>query len=1288
MLTFQDSLEIAKRLGPDGLAKAKSESTKLTHAEVAYVDHPVEGERCERCWKYRAARPYPDDPEPYCLKVQSPISPTGWCKNFERQSTPGEQAGTWIDDVIARPVGKALTFDEVFTKYSESQPRDSRGRWTIGGTTAAAPSGGAHNKQPRVGRGQGTAADKRGRYWVYDHNWNLLDTFKTLTAAKDRGMAHTQKYNLPAHLYDSQNQREAKTSTFRPGPFEAAKPKWLTDAKGRMAWRDTSKEDAVVERYASDRAAYERKHGPVGKAMFYGEMRKRFAKDFNPDEPRDNHGRWSVSVVTEINPDHGTPSILSVHADATKGEQARAKRDATAWDDDGYAQVHHVDVQGGPATDKVHVVASTSGQNDQQTTVHGVYADPTVAKQAAEEMSKYDWQYNGQERDYHHVWEEDQKAGKNSWEADINEWNSTHPGNLMPAADASYRFGDNPGFEKFYSERHGIGEIMPYPGLRVANEYFQDGSPESVYRVSSRLVSKMMSDGQLNLFDDVMEKWNPKEPRDRKGKWRGRGRHRTAKAFDPDEPRDDAGKWTADGSGKGGPNDQATREREAGHTEISQFVSALHAHFTSSRAQSLQRQVDLASQKFNEKQAKVKDLQTQLSNGSHTSSSDRYWGIHDQLALATEDMHQAQRALQARTEERDGPVHGLFNPGFFGKAFNPDEARDALGRWTSGSGAPDHPDFLSYTERDDLLGAQDRLSDHLATKVYDAEERLSDKANEQEDISDGEDDAAEHGYDSAQYKTWESANQTAGEHMADAAMKLRQALASHVDMASKELADFDAKMNRFADPETGYGVRVKKLAVGDVHGATALGNGEFPKPKAKDFLTTIAEIKGGGRIVEIHVNDESGAATGGASDGRAPASKRGQKPSEHGPRDVFDTSGGALSRWPDHHAQTTTKQPIGKGKDGDGTILAHFMRHGRTKHNNQTDMSQDRVRSWNDIPLTDEGREDAVKAGEKLSKEGIKLIISSDLGRAIESSKLVKKAMGGDGVRIINTPLMRPWNLGDFTGMTTEEAHDGIKHYIENPDEVVPNGESFNDFRDRAFDGMVYAIEQAKGEPFLVISHHRNERLFASSGKPPRRSAKVDSKAFLKPGEDPGDLTTFEFTMSGLGKAKGDVGKANGDVPNVSLQLQPLNDGSVDADQWARSPFPWDPNVKATMRPDQVKPFLGALTDPEDLPVKTLLLRTCIAMQDRVDPQKVQSMMESVSDKLPVVARLGDSHNPRNVIIDGHHRMTARFLQGRQTAQVRYIDLTTPQKANAEAKEEEVGETSDGNVETNRSSNP
>ena len=113
-------------------------------------------------------------------------------------------------------------------------------------------------------------------------------------------------------------------------------------------------------------------------------------------------------------------------------------------------------------------------------------------------------------------------------------------------------------------------------------------------------------------------------------------------------------------------------------------------------------------------------------------------------------------------------------------------------------------------------------------------------------------------------------------------------------------------------------------------------------------------------------------------------------------------------------------------------------------------------------------------------------------------------------------------------------------------------------------------------------------------------------------------------------------------------QLAPNVDGT------APSPFGYDPNALANLRPDQVPRFFGALTDQDRLPTKRVALDQLTAMQDRVDPTKAEAMRgRKRPGKQPLV--VGTTNH--QYIADGHHRLTAQWLDGEDFANVRYLDL-------------------------------
>lgn len=125
------------------------------------------------------------------------------------------------------------------------------------------------------------------------------------------------------------------------------------------------------------------------------------------------------------------------------------------------------------------------------------------------------------------------------------------------------------------------------------------------------------------------------------------------------------------------------------------------------------------------------------------------------------------------------------------------------------------------------------------------------------------------------------------------------------------------------------------------------------------------------------------------------------------------------------------------------------------------------------------------------------------------------------------------------------------------------------------------------------------------------------------------------------------IAEANASV--AKRELQPNADGET-----AKSPFLYDPNALGSLRPDQVPRFFGALTDSDKLPTKEVKLDELHAMQDRVDPKKVEAIRANAgAGKPPVVV----SHNGKNYIADGHHRLAASWLDGSDKIIVRHKDL-------------------------------
>lgn len=192
-------------------------------------------------------------------------------------------------------------------------------------------------------------------------------------------------------------------------------------------------------------------------------------------------------------------------------------------------------------------------------------------------------------------------------------------------------------------------------------------------------------------------------------------------------------------------------------------------------------------------------------------------------------------------------------------------------------------------------------------------------------------------------------------------------------------------------------------------------------------------------------------------------------------------------------------------------IRFYIARHGATWQNAEAGVSEDRERSWSNAPLMQEGADEARKLAIKLRDmgAGIGIIYCSDLVRSCQTAEIIGDILGIDA---ISSAKLRPWNLGVLTNKLMTQADPQIALYAQKrPDMAVPQGESFNDFKRRAFKGIAEAVGKYTDKTVLLVSHLRIESLlkaWQAAGQP--ISHGIDLDAFLKRGDPPGSFRLFK----------------------------------------------------------------------------------------------------------------------------------------------------------------------------------
>jgi broad specificity phosphatase PhoE len=148
-----------------------------------------------------------------------------------------------------------------------------------------------------------------------------------------------------------------------------------------------------------------------------------------------------------------------------------------------------------------------------------------------------------------------------------------------------------------------------------------------------------------------------------------------------------------------------------------------------------------------------------------------------------------------------------------------------------------------------------------------------------------------------------------------------------------------------------------------------------------------------------------------------------------------------------------------------------LIRHGHTPLNSHG--KEERLRSWLDVPLDEQGLQEAVEIAQKVSAFPVSAIYSSDLKRARQTAEMVRQTTKAS---VNTTEELRPWNLGIFGGQLLREIIPFLNLLNERPDLPAPNGESFHQFYARyskRLTQMLSLVEQSRGY-VVVVTHVRN----------------------------------------------------------------------------------------------------------------------------------------------------------------------------------------------------------------------
>jgi alpha-ribazole phosphatase len=143
-----------------------------------------------------------------------------------------------------------------------------------------------------------------------------------------------------------------------------------------------------------------------------------------------------------------------------------------------------------------------------------------------------------------------------------------------------------------------------------------------------------------------------------------------------------------------------------------------------------------------------------------------------------------------------------------------------------------------------------------------------------------------------------------------------------------------------------------------------------------------------------------------------------------------------------------------------------LIRHGQTIWNQQK-----KYCGYANVPLSPEGRRQVRHLAQRLNKEEIHKIYSSDRQRAIETAKIIFK-----GRKIKQIPDLKEMGFGVFEGLTYQEILKKYpvvyKKWLKDPYSVrIPKGEKLNDLKKRVVSTLKKIVSLNKNRTVAIVTH-------------------------------------------------------------------------------------------------------------------------------------------------------------------------------------------------------------------------
>ena len=144
------------------------------------------------------------------------------------------------------------------------------------------------------------------------------------------------------------------------------------------------------------------------------------------------------------------------------------------------------------------------------------------------------------------------------------------------------------------------------------------------------------------------------------------------------------------------------------------------------------------------------------------------------------------------------------------------------------------------------------------------------------------------------------------------------------------------------------------------------------------------------------------------------------------------------------------------------------IRHGETEWN-----SEGRFQGHLNSVLNPEGLTQAEALGARLARNRFDLLISSDLGRALQTASAIAMRTGHE---IMVEPRLRERNMGIFQGLTPAEVEsrypdEYLRFKSNDPEYAIPGGESMQQLFERCVACFADLAERHAGMTLAAVTH-------------------------------------------------------------------------------------------------------------------------------------------------------------------------------------------------------------------------